>query len=52
MKKITGVDNVCERAAVRCSEGVLLCRKTAGAGVTLAAAVKPYQLDWRFHNVW
>lgn len=52
VKKTTGVDNVCERAAVRCSEGVLLCRKTAGAGVTLAAAVKPYQLDWRFHNVW
>lgn len=52
VKKTTGVDNVCERAAVRCSEGVLLCRKTAGAGVTLATAVKPYQLDWRFHNVW
>lgn len=52
VKKTTGVDNVCERAAVLCSEGVLLRQKTAGAGVTLAAAVRPYQLDWRFHNVW
>lgn len=52
VEKTTGVDNVCERAAVRCSGGTLLCPKKAAAGVTLAAACKPLNLDWRFHNVW
>lgn len=52
VEKTTGVDNVCERAAVLCSGGKLLRRKMAGNGVTLAAAVKPYKLDWRFHNEW
>ena len=52
VQKTTGVDNVCERAAVRAGGGTLLRRKTAANGVTLAAAVQPYELDWRFHNEW
>lgn len=52
VEKTTGVDNVCERAAVRASGGTLLYRKMAVGGVTLAAAVKPISLDWRFHNEW
>lgn len=52
VEKTTGVDNVCERAAVLCSGGILVKPKTAGDGITLAAAVKPYRMDWRFHNEW
>ena len=37
---VTGVDNVCERAAVRCSGGVLLRSKTLYPGITLALARK------------
>jgi cobalt-precorrin 5A hydrolase len=39
---VTGVDNVCERAAVRCADGPLLRSKTLYPGVTLALARKPY----------
>lgn len=43
-----GVDNVCERSAVRAAGGgILLARKYTGTGVTMAAARKPAQLDWR-----
>lgn len=52
VEKTTGVDNVCERAAVLGSGGTLIRRKMTGAGVTLAAACKPVHLDWRFRNVW
>lgn len=52
VQRTTGVDNVCERAAALASGGTLLRRKTAANGVTLAAAVQPYELDWRFHNEW
>ena len=31
---VTGVDNVCERSAVKASGGTLLLPKTAGGGVT------------------
>ena len=47
----TGVDNVCERAAALCGGGgaeILIVKKTAGAGVTIAAAQKPYRMDWRW----
>lgn len=37
VNKITGVDNVCERAAALAG-GNLICRKQAGGGVTVAAA--------------
>lgn len=44
---VTGVSNVCERSAVLGSDyGVLLCRKTAGDGVTVALAVKEYMIDF------
>ena len=38
VERTVGVDNVCERAAVKASGGVLLAGKTAAAGVTLALA--------------
>lgn len=46
VKKITGVDNVCERSAVKCSGGRLIMRKYAANGVTVAAAEKPLILDF------
>jgi cobalt-precorrin 5A hydrolase len=46
VKSITGVDNVCERSAVKCSGGRLIMRKTAAGGVTVAAAEKLMTLDF------
>lgn len=47
VKQITGVDNVCERAAICCVKelggGKLIVKKEAAAGVTVAAAV----MDWK-----
>lgn len=44
VKSITGVDNVCERSAVRASgNGRLMIRKIAENGMTMAAAIK----EWR-----
>ena len=41
----TGVDNICERAAVLASgNGLLIIPKTAGDGVTFAAAAREYQV--------
>ncbi|MBE6908504.1 MAG: cobalamin biosynthesis protein CbiG [Ruminococcaceae bacterium] len=48
----TGVDNVCERAAL-CAAGCggeLTARKFAGGGVTFALAKKPVRLDWRLQH--
>lgn len=56
VKKVTGVDNVCERSAV-CAvgsgqeggghpAGELTVRKTVFEGVTMALAVKPYYPNW------
>ena len=42
----TGADNVCERSAVLGSGGKLIIHKTAGEGVTVAAAEKPIYLDF------
>ena len=47
---VTGVDNVCERAAVKASQGKLLVRKCAGDGVTFALAEEPARLDWRWRD--
>jgi len=45
---VTGVDCVCERAAVRAArDGHLIIRKTAGGGVTVAAALEEYTVDFR-----
>ena len=46
VKSITGVDNVCERSSVKCSQGRLIMRKTAANGVTVAASEKPLILDF------
>lgn len=48
VQKTVGVDNVCERAAVLAAgEGAALIRpKTAGGGVTMAAAQKSYTPNW------
>ena len=50
VKSVTGVDNVCERAAVLGSGGTLLVKKQAGNGVTMAAALKPFAPDWRWQD--
>jgi len=47
VKKITGVDNVCERAAVLASGGRLIHKKEAGGGVTMALAVSEPHLSWK-----
>ena len=46
VKKITGVDNVCERAAVLASGGRLINKKEAGNGITMALAIKEPALTW------
>ena len=45
VRRATGVDNVCERAAV-CAGGSLLLPKTAGDGVTMALAALDYTFDF------
>jgi cobalt-precorrin 5A hydrolase len=48
VKKITGVDNVCERSALRSAGegGSLIVGKFALDGVTMALAVSSYHPDW------
>lgn len=48
VERAAGVDNVCERSAVLGSGGALLWKKQAGGGVTMAAALAPVLLDWRW----
>lgn len=44
---VTGVSNVCERAAKRAvGQGSLIMKKTAGDGVTIAAAVKEWSVKF------
>ena len=45
VRKTVGVGNVCERAAV-CSGGTLIIPKTAKDGVTVAAAVKEWRIEF------
>ncbi len=47
---VTGVDNVCERAAVLASGGKLLLPKWARDGVTFAVALRPFAPDWRWRD--
>lgn len=43
VKSVTGIDNVCERAALYLEPtGTILIRKTAANGVTIAAVICPY----------
>lgn len=47
VKKITGVDNVCERSAVRSADnGKLIKRKTGENGVTSALAVRKWEVSF------
>ena len=47
VKRVTGVDNVCERAALLGSEGgTLIGRKTAEDGITVAIAQKLHTIRW------
>ncbi|MDD3571018.1 MAG: cobalt-precorrin 5A hydrolase [Lachnospiraceae bacterium] len=46
VKQTTGVDNVCERAAVLASGGELIIKKTTGNGVTVAAAIKSRSVEF------
>ncbi len=48
VSKITGVDNVCERSAVKASKGRLLIPKQKGNGVTCAVAVNREQICLKF----
>ena len=50
VQSVTGVDNVCERAAVLTSGGCIRIPKQAGGGVTFALALCPYAPDWRWQN--
>lgn len=46
VNQITGVDNVCERAAVMGSRGELIVKKQARGGVTIAIAVRKEGYRW------
>ncbi len=50
VEQVTGVDNVCERAAVLGSSGTLCLKKRAMGGVTMAVAAKPFTPDWRWQD--
>lgn len=45
---VTGVDNVCERSAAAVSGGQVFLKKFAAGGVTMAAAEKPFRLNWNW----
>ena len=47
VKEKTGVDNVCERAAVLSAGGRIAESKYAASGVTFALAEKAIEFDWR-----
>lgn len=51
VQSITGVDNVCERAAVLAAGGPLFFHKFARTGVTFALAARPFAPDWRWQHV-
>lgn len=48
VRSTTGVDNVCERSAVLCSQGKLYIKKHVEDGVTMALALKGFAPDWRW----
>lgn len=50
VERVTGVDNVCERAAVLGSGGTLLLKKRTGDGVTMAVAAVPFTPNWRWQD--
>lgn len=50
VRSVTGVDNVCERAAVLAAGGTIILPKQAGNGVTFALALRPFAPDWRWQD--
>lgn len=50
VQSITGVDNVCERAAVLVAGGPVWAHKWARDGVTFAVALHPFTPDWRWND--
>ena len=50
VQSITGVDNVCERAAVLAAGGPAWAHKWARDGVTFAVALRPFTPDWRWND--
>lgn len=50
VQSITGVDNVCERAAVLAVGGPVWAHKWARDGVTFAVALRPFTPDWRWND--
>lgn len=49
VKRITGVGNVCERAALLASNGgKLLLGKTTGSGVTISLAMKEWRVNFEY----
>ncbi len=50
VQSITGVDNVCERAAVLAAGGPVWAHKWARDGVTFATALHPFTPDWRWND--
>ncbi|MFA6807783.1 MAG: cobalt-precorrin 5A hydrolase [Eubacteriales bacterium] len=53
VKSITGIDNVCERAAViKSDKGKLLVKKTAKNGVTVALAQTSWRVNFEYSNGW
>ena len=51
VQSVTGVDNVCERAAVLAAGGPLVFHKFARTSVTFALAARPFAPDWRWQHV-
>lgn len=53
VEKVTGVGNVCERAAILAAGGgSLLMEKRAGNGITVALAIKEWRVDFEYPNGW
>ena len=50
VQSITGVDNVCERAAVLAAGSPVWAHKWARDGVTFAVALRPFTPDWRWND--
>lgn len=50
VRQVTGVDNVCQRAAVLGSGGCLLGERYQNNGVTMALAERSYPLDWSYQD--
>lgn len=50
VREVTGVDNICQRAAVLGSGGSLLGTRYTARGVTMALAEGPFAPDWRWRD--